>query len=155
MKKLLPKSINNPQGFTLVELLVVISIIAILSVIGVTIFTGVQRNARDARRRADIDAIAKALEVNRTAVGYVVLAATQFANGVIPLTDPQNIAYCGNSAANTQPADITAAGCAAPGGYAAVSATVPPAGTSWKICAWLEAGGAGGVAAAYCRANAQ
>lgn len=50
------------RGFTLVELLVVISIIAILSVVGITVFSGVQKNARDAKRRGDIDAIAKALE---------------------------------------------------------------------------------------------
>lgn len=51
------------KGFTLVELLVVVAIIAILSVVGMTIFTGVQKSARDAKRRADIDAISKAFEV--------------------------------------------------------------------------------------------
>ena len=56
----MPKS--APKGFSLVELLVVISIIAILSVIGITVFTGVQKGARDARRRGDIHAIAQALE---------------------------------------------------------------------------------------------
>ena len=55
---------ESALGFTLVELLVVISIIAVLSVIGVTVFSGVQKSARDAKRRGDIDAISKALEVH-------------------------------------------------------------------------------------------
>lgn len=52
---------RTKRGFTLVELLVVIAIIAILSVVGVTIFTNVQENARDAKRRSDLHAIANAL----------------------------------------------------------------------------------------------
>ena len=136
-------------GFTLIELLVVISIIAILSVIGLAIFTQVQKNARDATRMADINAIAQALEVNRTAGKYVVLATTQFAGGKIPLVDPQDIEYCGNSVPDIQPGDITAKRCASPAGYAVISSTIPPAGTSWKICAWLEAG------VAFCRYSTQ
>ena len=54
------------QGFTIVELLVVVAIIAVLSVIGITIFTGVQKGARDSTRRADVNAIAKAMEANKT-----------------------------------------------------------------------------------------
>lgn len=68
MKKLLPKLKNNPQGFTLIELMVVISIIAFLSVIGIASFTNTQKTARDGRRRGDIDAIAKAMESNYNAV---------------------------------------------------------------------------------------
>ena len=50
------------QGFTLVELLVVVTIIAILSVVGIAIFSNTQVDARDAKKKADIDAIASALE---------------------------------------------------------------------------------------------
>lgn len=82
------------KGFTLVELLVVITIIAILSVIGITIFTGVQKSARDAKRRGDVDSIAKAMEVHfgETRVGwYAPLKDSYFASGKIPV-DPKNAA---------------------------------------------------------------
>lgn len=55
-------TLRSRSGFTLVELLVVISIIAILSVIGLVIFSGVQKNTRNAKRIADMKAIALALE---------------------------------------------------------------------------------------------
>lgn len=97
MKKLLPKTVNNLRGFSLIELLVVISIIAILSVIGITVFSGVQKNARDASRKADIDAISKALEVNYGTCGNGATSycdpktnqATWFASGRIP-KDPRD-----------------------------------------------------------------
>ncbi len=54
------------KGFTLIELLVVIAIIAVLSTIGFAVFSGVQKGARDAKRRSDIDAIAKALEIYKS-----------------------------------------------------------------------------------------
>lgn len=57
---------KRSSGFTLVELMVVITIIAILSVVGVTVFSGVQKSARDAKRRADLDAIRLALEQYKT-----------------------------------------------------------------------------------------
>lgn len=49
------------QGFTLVELLVVVSIIAILSVIGITVFSSAQKGARDAKRREDMIALKNAI----------------------------------------------------------------------------------------------
>ena len=53
-------------GFTLIELLVVISIIAILVTVIVASFGGTQKKARDARRREDLDAIKKALELAKS-----------------------------------------------------------------------------------------
>lgn len=76
------------QGFTLNELLVVIAIIAILSVVGIAAFKGVTGGARDSTRRADIDAIAKAYEIQKTS-GYIALSDSQFASGKKP-QDPNS-----------------------------------------------------------------
>lgn len=95
----------NKSGFTLVELLVVISIIAILSVIGITVFSGVQKSARDARRRVDINSIANAMEVNKTTADYSVPKTDQFAGGSIP-HDPltNDIAAIASGCGNDMPA---------------------------------------------------
>lgn len=162
------KTTNN-KGFTLVELMVVVSIVAILSVVGVTVYSGIQTRARDAARRADIDAIANALEVNKVSGGvYTQLANAQFAAGTIPLKDPSGNVYCGNVtpstiASNNITAQPTATDCVpatngagsppATIGYKAISDTVPvPAAgtTSWKICTWLET-----TSAAYCKQSTQ
>jgi prepilin-type N-terminal cleavage/methylation domain-containing protein len=60
--KLIVSEMKTRNGFTLVELLIAIAIVIILSVIGLTVFTGLQTLAHDSKRRADIEAIAAALE---------------------------------------------------------------------------------------------
>lgn len=52
----------NTQGFTLVELLVVVTIISILSVGGFSIFTSAQQKARDAVRITDTRALITTVE---------------------------------------------------------------------------------------------
>lgn len=56
---------GRSEGFTLIELLVAISIIGILSVIGITIYTSVQNNARTQATKATFDAIYKQIEQGR------------------------------------------------------------------------------------------
>lgn len=50
------------KGFSLIELLIVISIIAILAVVGLVSYTDFIKNSRDARRQADLKTIQSALE---------------------------------------------------------------------------------------------
>ncbi len=158
MKRLLPKSISNPRGFTLIELLIVVAIIAILSAIGFAVYSslGLQAKARNATRRSDIDSISKALEVNRTGAGYVVLSNAYFSNGSIPAVDPQGYLYCANSVASAQPADPASWTAACPANYGQVGTTNPPAGTLFKICTYLEAELNPVVAAKpFCKLSAQ
>lgn len=56
-------------GFTLLELLVVISIIGLLIALGVTSYSTVQKNGRDAKRRSDMKAVQSGLEQYKAANG--------------------------------------------------------------------------------------
>lgn len=53
------------KGFTLVELIIVILIIALLSVIGMSTYTTVQVDARNSKRKSDLKEIQSALEIYR------------------------------------------------------------------------------------------
>ncbi|KKS96693.1 MAG: type II secretion system protein G, general secretion pathway protein G [Candidatus Gottesmanbacteria bacterium GW2011_GWA2_43_14] len=50
------------QAFTLIEIMVVVSIIALLMAVGVSSISTVQKKARDAKRRADLRDMKNALE---------------------------------------------------------------------------------------------
>lgn len=57
------------KGFTLVELLVVISIMGVLTVIALASFKNAQLKARDVQRKSDLSAISKALTLYFTDYG--------------------------------------------------------------------------------------
>lgn len=59
----MPKS---KSGFTIVELLIVIVVIAILAAITIVAYNGIQQRGRDARRLSDMQAIVKALELYKS-----------------------------------------------------------------------------------------
>lgn len=53
------------KGFTLVELIVVITIIVMITALGMVSFAGVNRRSRDSRRVADLKKVSIALEIYR------------------------------------------------------------------------------------------
>jgi prepilin-type N-terminal cleavage/methylation domain-containing protein len=60
---------TKKNGFTLIELIVVITIMAVLTVIGVVNYTGASKRSRDGRRMADLQQIRMALEMYRQEKG--------------------------------------------------------------------------------------
>lgn len=110
-------------GFTMIELLIVITIIAVLSTIGLITYSGIQARARDAKRRSDINSIAQAWEVHasRNSPNYPVLVGTFFSNEAVP-TDPIN--------SGTFVYD-----------YSGGAANTTTAGDNYRVCANLETGG--------------
>jgi type II secretory pathway pseudopilin PulG len=53
---------KHTQGFTIVELLIIVVVIAILATLVLVGFSGMQAKARDAERKSDIKSVAKFLE---------------------------------------------------------------------------------------------
>lgn len=97
------------QGFTFVELLVSVSIVAVLAAIGAVAYVSTSKRSRDTKRTADIQAIRSALEIYRSEQGSYpsllpggggcLTSTTIEAGGVTYLnpipTDPKNGAtYC-------------------------------------------------------------
>lgn len=115
---------NSQKGFTLLELLVVISIIAILIGLASASFTTAQRKGRDAKRRGDIKAMQNAFEQYYAAN-----------NGAYATTCGAMTAINGTT---LLPAGLPTDPNRTPNAY---SCSPAPTATSYCICAQLEGGG--------------
>lgn len=60
---------NNQTGFSLVELLVTSTIVALLAAAGLVSYTTANRNARNAKRKSDLEQVRATLELYRTEEG--------------------------------------------------------------------------------------
>lgn len=91
------------SGFTLVELLIVVSIIGILASVGLGSYLNSQRNSRDGRRIADMDSIQKGFEQYYLANGHYDNCNIMFNNSsIFPQgrpTDPHVTVYYGTCTA--------------------------------------------------------
>ncbi len=174
-------TLNPSKGFTLIELLVTIAIIAIISVVAVALFGNVQSNARDGKRKAELESIANALEVSKTSSGYQPIANTNFGGNLMPgnttiatattfkwAIDPQNVPYVIDTTAGVSDPSGAALTAWVANASPTTAAGTPPTGSAWaaiasgatptanslqyKICTKLENGG---TPLAFCRTNTQ
>lgn len=58
------------SGFTLIEVLVVATIIGVLAMVAVTSYASVNKRSRDAKRKSDIEQLRSAIEMYRSDQGY-------------------------------------------------------------------------------------
>ncbi len=61
---------KKSKGFTIVELLIVIVVIAILATLVIVTFTGIQQKARDSQRQTDVNALDSHLAAYYASNGY-------------------------------------------------------------------------------------
>ena len=83
MLQLFRKRLSNRKGFTLVELLVVISIIGILSAIAIPKFTDATKTARGAKIQADLRTMDSAIQLYAASAGTYPAALADLAPKLI------------------------------------------------------------------------
>lgn len=147
MRKFLPTSyslgVNSSKGFTLIELMVVVVIIAILSIVGISLFSTAQKNARDGVRRAELTGLGKSIESTKDPnSGNYIYANTLYADdfpqikAMDPLKDSTKQFYCVATSTGATP-------------------TPPPAPTgTWTANCPADLAGTGYTAYAYLVDNA-
>lgn len=90
------KKFSLNKGFSLIELMVVVAIIAVLAAVGMVSYRSANERARDSRRQADLQQIASALEMYRTDEGEYPAALGDLVTGnymrEVPV-DPSGISY--------------------------------------------------------------
>ncbi|HEY4160520.1 MAG TPA: type II secretion system protein [Candidatus Saccharimonadales bacterium] len=84
---------QKSKGFTIVELLIVIVVIAILATLVIVTFTGIQQKARDSQRQTDVNALDSHLEAFYANYGFYPslkdLQTSSFVSTYMKGLDPQ------------------------------------------------------------------
>lgn len=93
-------SSHSRGGFTLIEILVVITIIAILTASGMVAYIQIGKNARDARRKSDLEQLRSALVLYRTdfnaypaSVNWSNMSPIQNYISSASMSDPKGVNY--------------------------------------------------------------
>lgn len=123
------------KGFTLIELLVAIAIMVMITAVSLVAFSGARASGRDAKRKADLEAIRSALELYRNDNGGYP-TTVNFNSGVLTPT------YMASMPTDPQPSTNNYS-------YTA-SGTCGTYCTAYSLCANLETASGSGVSCGSC-----
>lgn len=87
--------LKNNRGFTIVEIVIVITVIAVLASITMVAYNGVQKRSRDSLRTNDVSTLGKAISIYATQTGSWTPAGCGDTSNT--LTGDINRVYSGNS----------------------------------------------------------
>lgn len=119
---------KKKKGFTLIEVLVVILIVAILSSLSMVAFAGARKTSRDQKRKADLEQIRSAVEIYRSDC----------------LTYPASLPSAGSSLTGCPPGNETTYLSSVPSDPGTYSYRYNFLGAnSYCLCAYLEVAGSG------------
>lgn len=93
---------TKKTGFTLIELIVVITIMMVATMVGVASFQSASKKSRDSRRTADLEKIRVALEMYRQDKGYYPDVTISGLSSVLSPTYIQSVPQTGPKGANDQ-----------------------------------------------------
>lgn len=75
---------KNKKGFTLLEMLIVLGIIAVIITIASVAYSSAQKKSRDSRRQSDLKAVQSAMEQYYSICGYTYPVAVGGSGGFVP-----------------------------------------------------------------------
>ena len=108
MLQMLHKRLNKDEGFTLIELMVVVLIIAILIAIAIPTFLGAQDRARDRAAQSDLrNAMTAAKTIATDSAGLFQVAGVNIADTDMSAAEP-SLSF--GAAATTSVIDVTVTG---------------------------------------------
>jgi type II secretory pathway pseudopilin PulG len=132
------KKIKDQElGFSLIELLVVATIIIVLMAVGMVSYTNAGKGARDGKRKADLETIRQALVLRRSDLGNYPTTA-----------DQTTINALGTQGYLSQPYPTDPKNDAASGYVYKYTST--GSGTGFCLCAKMESGGGNNSSATTC-----